>query len=129
VYSAAGNGGLASGELGAYFDNVVKPQVAPSSQAFVYIESAGFGINNSGDPVFTDTIGYDAVLIGEAGSLSPQGDVDGNGIVEVADGVALASILLNPAGYSACELARADVNGDAARDGRDIASFVHTILP
>jgi hypothetical protein len=133
TFSAAGNGGKAltdgGGDLGAYFDSVVIPHVAGSSQAFIYLESAGFGINNSGDPVFTDTNAYDAVVIGEAGSVFAPGDVDGNGVVEPADGVMLASILLDSSGFSACELARADINADTSRNGADISSFVHLLLP
>lgn len=68
VYTAAGNGGLAladfGGDLGAYLDAVVVPLVGANARRFVYLESAGFGVNNSPDPVFTDTIGYDVVLIG-----------------------------------------------------------------
>ncbi len=69
-FSAAGNGGLAltefGGDLGAYLDNVVIPQVDNLSQSFIYLESAGFGINNSVDPVFGNTNGYDVVLIAQS---------------------------------------------------------------
>lgn len=70
VFSAPGNGGLSltnyGGDLGAYLDNVVLPLVHPLSQRVVYLESAGFGMNNSFDPVFGDTTGYDMVLIAQS---------------------------------------------------------------
>jgi hypothetical protein len=69
-FDAPGNGGLPlsdfSGDLGAYLDNVVLPLVDPLSQRVVYLESAGFGMNNSFDPVFGDTVGYDVVLIAQS---------------------------------------------------------------
>lgn len=70
VFSATGNGGLAladfGGDLGAYLDAVVVPLLDPLSQRFVHLESAGFGMNNSFDPVFGDTNGYGVVLIGQS---------------------------------------------------------------
>lgn len=132
VFTAAGNGGLplvhGGGDLGAYFDAVVKPRVSPTSGAFVYLEAAGFGINNSGDPVFTDTVGYDAVLIGEAASVFSPGDVNGDSAVDLLDASLLAAVLVNPTAYSACEQARADVNGDGQRDGRDVRAFLDALL-
>ena len=69
-FAAAGNGGLAlaafGGDLGAYLDAVVVPLIDPNSNSFVYLESAGFGISNSPDPVFGDSVGYDAVLIAQS---------------------------------------------------------------
>lgn len=69
-FAAAGNGGLAlasfGGDLGAYLDSVVVPLIDPNSNSFVYLESAGFGISNSPDPVFGDSIGYDVVLIAQS---------------------------------------------------------------
>jgi len=76
-FSAAGNGGLAmagfGGDLGAYLDAVVVPNIDPNSQSFVYLEAAGFGVNNSGDPVFLDTTGYDAVLIAQSAPVPEPG--------------------------------------------------------
>ncbi len=68
AFSASGSGGvaLAGGDLGAYFDQVVVPLIDPLSDSFVYLEAAGFGINNSLDPVFGDTNGYDIVLIAQS---------------------------------------------------------------
>lgn len=68
-----GPGGLPLGEfggdLGAYLDAVVIPSIDPLSQSFVYVESAGFGINNSFDPVFADSVGYDMVLIAQSSPI------------------------------------------------------------
>ena len=76
-FTAAGNGGLDltdfGGDLGAYLDAVVIPNIDPLSQSFVYLESAGFGINNSFDPVFSDTVGYDVVLIAQSAPLPEPG--------------------------------------------------------
>lgn len=70
IFSAPGNGGLPltdfGGDLGAYLENVVLPLVDPLSQRVVYLESAGFGMNNSFDPVFGDTTGYDMVLVAQS---------------------------------------------------------------
>jgi hypothetical protein len=64
-FTVAGNGGLAmsEGDLGLYLDDVVVPLVDPSINSFVYLEAAGCGINNSFDPVFIDSIGYDVVVV------------------------------------------------------------------
>lgn len=90
VYTAPNNGGLAladfGGDLGAYLDAVATPLVPGNAYRYVYLESAGAGINNSLDPVFLDTIGYDVVLI--AATVCP-GDVNGNGTVDQADLAAL----------------------------------------
>ena len=45
------------------------PLVDPLSQRIVYLESAGFGMNNSFDPIFGDTTGYDAVLIAQSAPI------------------------------------------------------------
>jgi hypothetical protein len=77
VFSDAGNGGLPltdfGGDLGAYFDSVVIPNVDPLSQSFVYLESAGFGMNNSPDPVFLDSVGYDVVLVAQSEPIPEPG--------------------------------------------------------
>ena len=76
-FTAAGNGGLPltafGGDLGAYLDAVVVPTVDPLSESFVFLESAGFGINNSFDPVFGDTVGYDIVLIAQSAPIPEPG--------------------------------------------------------
>jgi len=133
-FTQPGNGGLAltdaGGDLGAYFDSVVVPLVDPQAEAFVYLQSAGFGINNSGDPVFIDTVGYDAVFVAEATApLSPMGDINGDGSVDLADADALVSVLVDPASVAPCDAARADLNGDGSADGLDIQPFLGVLLP
>jgi hypothetical protein len=70
LFSAPNNGGLPladfGADLGAYLDAVVLPAVDPLSQRVVFLESAGFGMNNSFDPVFGDTNGYDMVLVAQS---------------------------------------------------------------
>lgn len=90
VYTAPGNGGLSltdfGGDLGAYLSSVVVPALAPGSTAFIYLEAAGFGINNSFDPVFGDRIAYDVVVVAESDCVvlpgGVAGDSDGNGLVD-----------------------------------------------
>lgn len=76
-FLAPNNGGLPltafGGDLGAYLDAVVIPLIHPLSQSFVYLESAGVGANNSFDPVFGDTTGYDLVLIAQSAPIPEPG--------------------------------------------------------
>jgi hypothetical protein len=65
-FTVPGNGGGSSTALGPYFDAVVIPRVHPLSDGFIYLESAGFGTNNSGDPIYLDTVSYDAVIIAQS---------------------------------------------------------------
>lgn len=132
-FTAAGNGGLAltdnGGDIGVYFDNVVAPALDPRAAAFVYLESAGFGTNNTGDPVYTDTVGYDMVVMGQAlGSLSVPGDIDDDGLVNLNDADALVTVLLDPDSATPCELHRADVNGDGSANGLDIQALLIAML-
>ena len=70
IFSTPGNGGLSltdfGGDLGAYLDSVVVPLIDALSESFVYLESAGFGNNNSADPVFNATNGYDVVVVAQS---------------------------------------------------------------
>ncbi len=70
LFNAPTNGGLPltdfGGDLGAYLDAVVVPQIDPLSQSFVFLQAAGFGMNNSVDPVFGETNGYDLVLVAQS---------------------------------------------------------------
>lgn len=132
-YTAPGNGGLAltdaGGDVGAYFDNVVIPLLDPSATAFVYLEAAGFGTNNTGDPVYTDTVGYDMVVIAQAlTSPAAVGDVNGDGLVNEADADALVTVLLDPGAASNCELNRADVNTDGDANGLDVQALLDAML-
>ncbi len=113
-FTLAGNGGLVlsdfGGDLGAYLDAVVVPALPFRSARFVYLEAAGFGINNSFDPVFTDTVGYDLVLI--AARPTCPGDIDYNERVDEADlGVLLAAWQSGAAG---------DLDNDADTDEADL---------
>lgn len=76
-FSAPGNGGLPltefGGDLGAYLDSVVVPNVDALSQRFIYLESAGFGMNNSFDPIFGNTNAYDVVLIAQSTPVPEPG--------------------------------------------------------
>ncbi len=114
------------GDLGAYFDGVVVPNLPGNATAFVYLESSGFGINNSGDPVFGDTNGYDMVIVAAAVPL--VGDVNGDGVVDAADAAALAATLLDPTAVPAGWRVRADVNGDGRTNGGDIQALLAVLL-
>jgi len=133
-FTAAGNGGLVlaeyGGDLGAYFDNVVRPLLSAGDQAFVYLEAAGWGINNSGDPVFSDTTGYDVVLIGASTTNvpGPAGDVNGDGFINLNDVPALVNLLIDPGASPACAVQRGDVNQDGMTNGRDIQSLVDLLV-
>lgn len=133
-FSAAGNGGLTltdgAGDIGAYFDTVVVPMLSAQAQSFVYLEAAGVGINNSGDPVFSDTTGYDVVVVASSiEALSGiAGDVNGDGSITPQDATDLATMLLAPDAYAACELTRGDVNQDGNTDGLDIAALVDKLI-
>jgi len=134
-----GNGGLPltdySGDLGAYLDAVVLPRVPAMADRYVYLESAGFGINNSMDPVYTDTVGYDLVLIGAASVCGGfrHGDVNCDGVLGFGDiNPFVAALSGGEAAWAAsgiqsddCTFACvSDVNGDDAVDFADINPFV-----
>lgn len=91
-FNAPGNGGLGltdfGGDLGSYLDNVVLPLVDPLSQRIVYLESAGFGMNNSFDPIFGDTTGYDVVLVAQSTPIPEP-----TGAVLLLAGMVLAAVL------------------------------------
>ena len=88
-FTVAGNGGLpltdGGGDLGAYLDSVVIPALDAGVTAFVYVESDGYGINNSFDPVFGDTVSYDLVIVAASECIvtpGGNGDEDGDGIAD-----------------------------------------------
>ncbi len=123
-FNRPNNGGVAlsdfGGDLGAYLDSVVAPRVPASSYRFVYLEAAGFGINNSRDPVFGDTISYDLVLI--AYGFCP-GDANGDGLVDLAD----LAVLLAAYGTSAGDgnfNANADFDFNGRIDLADLAALL-----
>jgi hypothetical protein len=98
-FTASNNGGLAladfGGDLGAYLDQVVAPRVHLHSPRFVYLQSTGMGLNNSADPVYVDSIGYDVVLIAQA-APSVDGDVDRDGDVDLVDFAAYQRCFTGP---------------------------------
>lgn len=124
AFSAPNNGGVPladfGGDLGAYIDNVVAPQVPDWYFRFVYLESAGFGINNSGDPVYLDTIGYDVVLVGAARC---PGDVNGDGSVTFQDLVALLASYGSSDGDPSFNPG-ADLNDDGTVDFGDLVELL-----
>jgi hypothetical protein len=136
-FTLAGNGGLVltdySGDIGAYFDNVVIPLLAPHEDRVIYLEAAGFGVNNSGDPVFIDTIGYDATIIAAASvcGLQRGGDLDCDGDVDFFDIDPLVAALGGEAAWQATNpnpgcsyLCVADLDANGIVDFFDIDPFV-----
>ncbi len=109
MFDAPNNGGTAPTDLGSYFDNVVIPNVSPFSDGFVYMESIGFGINNSGDPVYLDSIGYDIVIVAQQEKTTDLSDYAG-----------LQRCMSTP---MAVECAAFDFDDDADIDSDDYASF------
>jgi len=129
-YSVAGNGGVAltdfGGDLGAYLDSVVLPLVPAWAARVVYLESAGFGINNSGDPIFTDTIDWDAGIVAGGGCFG--GDANCDGLVNNADIPAFVLALSSPQDWAAqydCDFVCAnDVDEDGSVNNADIPAFI-----
>lgn len=106
-YADPGNGGLPladfGGDLGAYLDAVVLPRLTAGQDRFVYLESTGFGVNNSNDPIFTDTIGYDATIIAAASVCGVQrgGDANCDGVLNFDDIDAFVAALSGEASWQA----------------------------
>ncbi|MEM7245331.1 MAG: hypothetical protein AAF533_08300 [Acidobacteriota bacterium] len=76
------------GDFGLYIDTVVAPAVPDDCDYILVLQSVGYGINNTFDPVFGSTIGYDDVFFAagkNAGSIS-GGTCDGGGFEGVANG-------------------------------------------
>lgn len=130
-FSVPGNGGLPmtdlDGDLGAYLDQVVIPLLDDSAHSIVYLESAGFGINNSFDPVFFDSVGWDVVLVGASPcGLLPDhgfGDFDHNGVVDLFDYEAFLACVSGPGEPvdEGCE--QVDLDGDGDGDLIDFGLF------
>ncbi len=138
-FTVAGNGGTAladfAGDLGAYLDEVVLPVAPAGADRVVYLEAAGFGINNSFDPVFGDSIGYDAVVIAGSGCDGrARCDANCDGAVDNGDIDAFVLALTGGraayhAAYPDCSYVCAnDANGDGGVDNGDIDSFVACLL-
>lgn len=60
-------------------------------------------------------------------AIPAAGDVDGDGDVDVADGAALAAVLVDQP-LDPEHVGRGDVNGDGTRDGRDVNRLVEILL-
>lgn len=141
-FAVTGNGGVAlqdhDGDLGAYLDNVVVPLLSADVRAFVYLEAAGFGINNSNDPVFTDTIGYDVVIVAAVRGCAKDARCDANcdGLVNFDDIDCFVAALIGEDTWRACGLigdgcnfrCQNDTNGDGAVDFNDIDAFVECLI-
>lgn len=56
------------------------------------------------------------------------GDVNSDGAVNLTDVPYMIDALLNPGGCGGCNMALADMNGDAAADGADLQLFVGAVL-
>ncbi len=136
-FTLAGNGGLPltsfGGDLGAYLDNVVIPLLTPGEDQVIYLEAAGFGVNNSNDPVFIDSIGYDATIIAAASvcGLQRAGDLDCDGDVDFFDIDPLVAAFSGEASWQATNpgpgcsyMCVSDLNADGRVDFFDIDPFV-----
>ena len=126
-FLAPGEGGLSltdfGGDLGAYLDVVVTPIIDARSDRFVYLQAVGFGINNSSDPIYFDSIGFDVVLIAQE-AFVPDGDFDGDGEVDLRDCAALQECFTGPGPQVlglGCDVFDFDFDEDV--DGDDYAAF------
>lgn len=141
TFGVAGNGGLGlndfGGDLGVYLDQVILAHVGGDLDRVVYLESAGFGVNNSFDPVFSDTIGYDVVLIAahrDACAGHAACDANCDGAVTVSDiGPFVLALTQGQAAFEqqfpGCPfLCGNDANGDGAVTVSDIGVFVQCVI-
>lgn len=104
------------GDLGGYLDAVVVPNLPAGATQFVYLESSGWGISNSPDPVIGSTVGYDAVLIAAYAPQPCPGDINGDRVVDSTD---LSILLGNFGGPGGA--AQGDVDGNGIVDSTDLA--------
>ena len=126
-FTAPGNGGTGPTDLGGYFDNVVIPNVHPLSDSFVYLESAGFGVNNSGDPIYLDTVGYDVVIVAQS-APKIDGDLDGDGDADLADMAGLQACFAGgtpPPQSRGCDVFDFDIDGNV--DAADLDGFAQSV--
>jgi len=78
-----------------------------------------FVVNGNGVPSISQIV--------KVGQRIP-GDMNCDGNVNTSDQALFISALLDPNGFSGCDLLNADINGDALIDGRDIPGFVAGLL-
>jgi hypothetical protein len=139
LFTAPGNGGLPltdfGGDLGAYLDHVIGQVVPDDATSLVYLEAAGFGINNSFDPIFGDTVSYDVVILAAASDPcggTRRGDANCDGVVDTADIDSFVLAIVDEAAWRAthgCDFVCAnDTNGDGAVDTGDIDAFVTLVV-
>ncbi len=137
-FTAAGNGGLAltdfTGDLGGYFDTVVLAALPVDATSYIYLEAAGFGLSNSADPVFGNTVGYDAVFVAAATDPcagTTRCDANCDGFVNNGDIDAFIVALDDQATWEAqftCDFFCAnDANEDGYVNNGDIDSFVASL--
>ncbi|NOT00118.1 MAG: hypothetical protein HOP29_05780 [Phycisphaerales bacterium] len=125
------NGGMPltdfGGDLGAYLDAVVVPLLSADQHSFVYLESAGVGVNNSNDPVFGDTNAADVVIIAASLCGSPlnggSGDFDANGVIGSPDFASLHQCVGTEVADFDGMCAPGDLNNDGAVDLIDFGRF------
>lgn len=126
-FTAPGNGGTGPTDLGGYFDNVIVPLIHPLSESFVYLEAAGFGVNNSGDPIYLDTVAYDVVIIAQQAPRI-DGDLDGDGDADLADmaglQICLAGGVVSPS-TRGCDVF--DFNIDGNVNDADVDDFTAAV--
>lgn len=79
--------------------------------------------------IYAQNVNPDGTL---GAALPVDGDMNCDGVVSLADVAPFALALLDADGYSAqfacCDIANADVNGDASVDGLDVGPFVQALL-
>lgn len=56
------------------------------------------------------------------------GDANCDGVVSDADIPLMVQALIDPSGYTACDITRADANTDGQVNGRDVQAFVQSLL-
>jgi hypothetical protein len=62
-------------------------------------------------------------------TLAPlPGDASCDGVVDEGDIPLLVEALVNPSGYSGCDIMRSDANVDSDLDGRDVQAFVNILF-
>lgn len=80
----------------------------------------------------TSTSGTNVTMTLDIPMPNPLGDMDCSGVVDIDDVAPFIQALLDPGAYDAafpaCDRDYADINGDMARDGGDIAAFTDCVM-